>query len=240
MDFATYPQDELLVRLAALLQQIATTNDQIEEPRSASGATAMTEWASDQPRRTSHGSTLSSPGATRTSRLVRAIERPEQSPTVAHFQQIQQSQPDGIPPSPDRPLDQWFEFGHIRAASGRHPDTLTTAAKTALVSPSALLTFHAKHVPQITIESYLRRIQKYCPMTNEVFVGVLVYLDRMSGIRGAGGEQFVIDSWNVHRFLIATVTATSKFFSDVFYTNSRYAKVSECRFVCLPNGRMFL
>ena len=36
---------------------------------------------------------------------------------------------------------------------------------------------------------------------------------------------FVVDSYNIHRLVIAGVTCASKFFSDVFYTNSRYAKV---------------
>lgn len=36
---------------------------------------------------------------------------------------------------------------------------------------------------------------------------------------------FVVDSYNIHRLVIAAVTCASKFFSDVFYTNSRYAKV---------------
>jgi len=36
---------------------------------------------------------------------------------------------------------------------------------------------------------------------------------------------FVVDSYNIHRLVIAGVTSASKFFSDVFYTNSRYAKV---------------
>lgn len=36
---------------------------------------------------------------------------------------------------------------------------------------------------------------------------------------------FVLDSFNIHRLVIAGVTCGSKFFSDVFYTNSRYAKV---------------
>lgn len=37
---------------------------------------------------------------------------------------------------------------------------------------------------------------------------------------------FVVDSFNIHRLIIAGVTCASKFFSDVFYTNSRYARVS--------------
>ena len=43
---------------------------------------------------------------------------------------------------------------------------------------------------------------------------------------------FVVDSFNIHRLVIAGVTCASKFFSDVFYTNSRYAKV-RC-FISLP------
>jgi len=41
---------------------------------------------------------------------------------------------------------------------------------------------------------------------------------------------FVVDSFNIHRLVIAGVTCASKFFSDIFYTNSRYAKV--CGGVC--------
>lgn len=44
---------------------------------------------------------------------------------------------------------------------------------------------------------------------------------------------FVVDSFNIHRLVIAGVTCASKFFSDVFYTNSRYAKV------CCPTLRRF-
>lgn len=40
---------------------------------------------------------------------------------------------------------------------------------------------------------------------------------------------FVVDSFNIHRLVIAGVTCASKFFSDVFYTNSRYAKVKSYR-----------
>ena len=42
---------------------------------------------------------------------------------------------------------------------------------------------------------------------------------------GPPPRLFAIDSFNVHRLVIAGVTVASKFFSDVFYTNSRYAKV---------------
>ncbi|ORY88659.1 cyclin PHO80-like protein, partial [Leucosporidium creatinivorum] len=88
------------------------------------------------------------------------------------------------------------------------------------------LCFHARNVPAISIEAYLLRILKYCPTTNEVFLSLLVYFDRMARKDEDGTSKlFAIDSFNIHRLVIAGVTVASKFFSDVFYTNSRYAKV---------------
>ncbi|CAH7669010.1 cyclin-domain-containing protein [Phakopsora pachyrhizi] len=124
------------------------------------------------------------------------------------------------------------------------------------------MSFHAKLVPQISIEAYLMRILKYCPTTNQVFLSAIVYLDRLSSrIRLKGhasantdGKRhrhgFVVDSWNVHRYLIACLTASSKFLSDVFYTNSRYAKVGglpleelnelEVKFLLMNDFRMMI
>jgi len=73
-----------------------------------------------------------------------------------------------------------------------------------------------------------------------VFLSLLVYFDRMSRAhvgspaalassqdsKEGSARGFAIDSYNVHRLVIAGITVASKFFSDVFYTNSRYAKVS--------------
>jgi len=104
--------------------------------------------------------------------------------------------------------------------------TLTSASRSAINSPASTLTFHARNIPTITLEAYLLRILKYCPTTNHVFLSLLVYFDRMSQLsQDAIHKPFVIDSFNIHRLVIAGITVASKFFSDVFYTNSRYAKV---------------
>lgn len=120
------------------------------------------------------------------------------------------------------------QFQHPDAHRGHHPPiwrTLTSASRHSLSTTSALA-FHARNVPTIVLEGYLSRIHKYCPASNEVFVSLLVYLDRMSKMaREACGKTFPIDMYNIHRLIIAGVTVASKFFSDVFYTNSRYAKV---------------
>lgn len=81
--------------------------------------------------------------------------------------------------------------------------------------------FYARVIPNIDIQAYLVRILKYCPCTNECFLSLLVYFDRMS--RNSSGLR--IDSFNIHRLVITGIMVASKFFSDIFYTNTRYAKV---------------
>ncbi|GAA5804552.1 hypothetical protein HPULCUR_010052 [Helicostylum pulchrum] len=88
----------------------------------------------------------------------------------------------------------------------------------------AFTCFQARSIPSISIYAYLTRILKYCPCSNECFLAILVYFDRMSkptstrtGLR--------IDSFNIHRLIISGVMVASKLFSDVFFTNTRYAKV---------------
>ncbi|KAI8647322.1 cyclin-domain-containing protein [Parasitella parasitica] len=82
--------------------------------------------------------------------------------------------------------------------------------------------FHARSLPSIDINSYMLRILKYCPCANECFLSLLVYFDRMSQNKQS---PLRIDSYNIHRLIIAGIMVSSKFFSDVFYTNARYAKV---------------
>ncbi|EGV64017.1 cyclin-domain-containing protein [Yamadazyma tenuis ATCC 10573] len=96
-----------------------------------------------------------------------------------------------------------------------------------------VLAFHGTNVPGISLHAYLSRVLKYCPVTNEVFLSLLVYFDRIAkkanNLKKEGdpdGEQlFVMDSYNIHRLIISGITVSSKFFSDIFYKNLRYAKV---------------
>ncbi|KAI9317932.1 cyclin-domain-containing protein, partial [Dichotomocladium elegans] len=93
-------------------------------------------------------------------------------------------------------------------------------------NPEDYTRFHARSIPTIDIYSYLVRIHKYCPAANECFLSLLVYFDRMSKIAFCRTSRpFTIDSYNIHRLIITGVMVASKFFSDVFYTNTRYAKV---------------
>lgn len=102
-----------------------------------------------------------------------------------------------------------------------------------------VLAFHGTNVPGISLHAYLTRVLKYCPVTNEVFLSLLVYFDRIAKrannlkkkkkeveVDGEEPEQlFVMDSYNIHRLIILGITVSLKFFSDIFYKNLRYAKV---------------
>lgn len=142
-----------------------------------------------------------------------------------------------------------------------------------------VLAFHGRNIPAISLHAYLTRILKYCPVTNDVFLSLLVYFDRIAkranntektsedaimmgdddnnidnnigdniDVSNTGNidqadfqaqtsnfqntesndespQVFVMDSYNIHRLIISGITVASKFFSDVFYKNSRYAKV---------------
>ncbi|PHH49393.1 PHO85 cyclin-7 [Ceratocystis fimbriata CBS 114723] len=83
-------------------------------------------------------------------------------------------------------------------------------------------------------------------------VGTKLSASTLSGSPAAAASStyFVVDSYNIHRLIIAGVTCASKFFSDVFYTNSRYAKVGglplaelnhlELQFLLLNDFRLFI
>ncbi|CDS12150.1 hypothetical protein LRAMOSA04345 [Lichtheimia ramosa] len=86
---------------------------------------------------------------------------------------------------------------------------------------NSITVFHSRAVPNIKIDAYLARIQKFTPYNNDALLCILVYFDRISKLQ----PKFVLNSLNIHRLLIASIVVASKFTSDVFYPNARYAKV---------------
>jgi hypothetical protein len=241
LDLAHYPAQDLLRVLATLLHQIATANDELrpstggtgsaDDARRRSGSRLGTQKGKERPGAALAGSGAESDGAP----AAPGLERPPSSASTSAASAATLRVEDGQAAS---------RSSNVRAER----PSITTASLGALGTPSSTLCFHARNVPSISIESYLLRILKYCPTTNEVFLSLLVYFDRMSrmGLGAGPGSKarrsaeeeragdaephpgmrgFAIDSYNVHRLVIAGVTVASKFFSDVFYTNSRYAKV---------------
>ncbi|KAI9269886.1 cyclin-domain-containing protein [Sporodiniella umbellata] len=90
---------------------------------------------------------------------------------------------------------------------------------------SSYTDFHARTIPTISIYEYFMRILKYCPCANECFIALLVYFDRMTQESSSQRPSLHVDSYNIHRLIITGLMISSKLYSDIFFTNTRYAKV---------------
>lgn len=280
LDLVTYPPQDLLKILAALLHQIASANDQLRPKNGETDPSAEATENSDVESKMRQRERNAAP--------EQALATPSGSNAFTSGDDFFGKAGNGNGQSVD-----WLGDSSEAGLSSSQLLLLqrtkpTTAALGALHTPSSTLCFRARNIPSISIEAYLLRILRYCPASCEVFVSLLVYFDRMSKMgqgsadrtsssneergskaaqsirstNGVGntehgtsnsdkqatsdahqatyGDQsgqdqddglfvgmrgFAIDSFNVHRLVIAGVTVASKFFSDVFYTNSRYAKV---------------
>lgn len=244
LDLATYPTQTLLRLLASLLQQIASANDQLRPEMQEEGMDEDSSGGGGGPGGGGEDGQSSTTSGTRSRADSRASNTAapatglHPSPTTALFStqsqsqsQSQSSQPPPSaqaappPPPPQPPVSRLQQRKTSLSPTTGRAETLFTASKTSLSHHSSLLSFHARHIPSISIEAYLLRILKYCPTTNEVFLGLLVYFDRMSRLGTAGGlggmmkggKGFAIDSYNVHRLVIAGVTVASKFFSGEYH-----------------------
>ncbi|KAJ2797359.1 cyclin-like protein interacting with PHO85 [Coemansia helicoidea] len=89
----------------------------------------------------------------------------------------------------------------------------------------SLTLFHARSVPTIDLDTYIARILKYCPCESEVFLALIAYMQQLIDRCARRRIPFTVDAYSIHRLVITGVTVASKCFSDVFFTNSRYAKV---------------
>lgn len=93
------------------------------------------------------------------------------------------------------------------------------------------LLFRGQNIPSLPINKYLQRAHHYCATSNDVYLSLLVYFDRLSQPdKSSSGEQtsmpkLILDSYNIHRLLITAFTVATKFSQDIYFTNKRYAKV---------------
>ncbi|VWU48831.1 cyclin, putative [Hepatocystis sp. ex Piliocolobus tephrosceles] len=84
-----------------------------------------------------------------------------------------------------------------------------------------ITSFHASEVPSISIEKYIERINKYIGCSNECFVLLMIYLDRIIKIH----KDITLSLLCIHRLLITAAMISAKYFDDSYYSNAYYAKV---------------
>lgn len=81
--------------------------------------------------------------------------------------------------------------------------------------------FYSKRPPPISIEEYLMRMHRYCPMSTAVYLATSLYINRLAVI-----ERIIpVTPRNVHRLLLAGMRVAMKALEDLSYPHSRFAKV---------------
>lgn len=104
--------------------------------------------------------------------------------------------------------------------------------------PIHLTRFHARNVPSIDLYNYLVRILKYAYCNSDCFLALLIYFERIRAHSEPGwvtnsipGQEahiqrhgLTLNSFNIHRLIIAGTLVAVKFLSDVFYTNAHIAR----------------
>ena len=81
--------------------------------------------------------------------------------------------------------------------------------------------FYSKKPPQISIEDYLIRIHKFCPMSTGVYLATSLYLHRLA----VEERAIPVTRQNCHRLLLAGLRVAMKALEDLSYPHRRFSKV---------------
>ncbi|PQE10811.1 metallopeptidase family M24 protein [Rutstroemia sp. NJR-2017a BBW] len=81
--------------------------------------------------------------------------------------------------------------------------------------------FYSKQPPPISLEDYLMRIHKFCPMSTAVYLATSSYIHRV-----AVDERVIpVTRRNSHRLILAGLRVAMKALEDQSYAHARFAKV---------------
>lgn len=81
--------------------------------------------------------------------------------------------------------------------------------------------FYSKKPPPISIEDYLMRIHKFCPMSTGVYLAASLYIHRLA----VEERAIPVTRRNCHRLLLAGLRIAMKALEDLSYPHRRFAKV---------------
>lgn len=81
--------------------------------------------------------------------------------------------------------------------------------------------FYSKRPPPISVEDYLMRIHKFCPMSTGVYLATSVYLHRLA----VEERAIPVTRRNCHRLLLAGLRVAMKALEDLSYPHRRFSKV---------------
>ena len=80
--------------------------------------------------------------------------------------------------------------------------------------------FSLKTIPEINIDNFLKRINKYCEPEISTLILSLIYIDKFC-IDG----DIVISEYNIHRILLASIFLSLKYNEDILFSTKYYSKI---------------
>ena len=80
--------------------------------------------------------------------------------------------------------------------------------------------FISKKIPSISINDYIERLLKYGHVSEEIFILVLIYIDRLYR-----NHKINLNYYNIHKLILASFIVTIKFHEDECYSLNYYAKL---------------
>ena len=80
--------------------------------------------------------------------------------------------------------------------------------------------FISKKIPSISINDYIERLFKYSKISEEIFIFVLIYIDKV-----CGNHKINLNYNNIHKLILASFIACIKFNEDNYYSMNYYAKL---------------
>ncbi|KAH8594956.1 cyclin-domain-containing protein [Bisporella sp. PMI_857] len=81
--------------------------------------------------------------------------------------------------------------------------------------------FYSKQPPPISLDDYLMRIHKFCPMSPAVYLATSFYIHKLA----VEERAIPVTRRNSHRLLLAGLRVAMKALEDLSYPHSRFAKV---------------
>ncbi|KAF3808189.1 Cyclin-P1-1 [Colletotrichum gloeosporioides] len=174
-------------------KELIRTNSEKNLARMRQEAEAAMAAAQSSPRRPTLSShTSGSSGSV--SQLIDGVHlRQTQTPT---------------PPPPSRPPEPYIIIGE-----NSQPINLQHSAITRK--------FYSKKPPPISIEEYLTRIHRFCPMSTAVYLATSLYIHRLA----VEERTIPVTRRNAHRLVLAGLRVAMKALEDLSYPHSKMAKV---------------
>ena len=81
--------------------------------------------------------------------------------------------------------------------------------------------FYSKKPPPISVEDYLKRLHRFCPMSTAVYLATSLYIFKLAVLE----KILPVTSRNVHRLVLAGLRVAMKALEDFSYPHRRFAKV---------------